>query len=75
MSDTAPSSPLKGSPQPVPRLALTPAEAAASIGCSRDSFDRHVLAELRVVRRGRLILIPIRELERWLDNAAARTLE
>jgi hypothetical protein len=27
------------------------------------------------VRRGRLRLIPVRELERWLDSNAARVLE
>jgi hypothetical protein len=38
---------------------------------SRDYFDEHILGELRVVRRGRRILIPLVELERWLDRAAA----
>jgi excisionase family DNA binding protein len=62
--------------KPAPlRLALTPMEAAASIGVSRDFFDEHVLPELRVVRRGRLVLIPLVELERWLERNAARTLE
>jgi excisionase family DNA binding protein len=53
------------------RLALSPAEAAESIGVSRDFFDEHVLPELRAVRRGRRRLVPVRELERWLDRAAA----
>jgi hypothetical protein len=57
------------------RLALTPVEAAKSIGCSRDFFDEHVLPELRVVRRGRKVLVPVPELERWLAESAARTLE
>lgn len=59
-------------PTPIPRLALTPSEAAASIGVSRDFFDDHVMHELRVVRRGRRKLIPVPELERWLDRSAAR---
>ncbi len=59
----------------VPRLALTPVEAAAAIGCSRDFFDEHVKPELRLVRRGRLVLVPVRELERWLESSAARVLE
>jgi excisionase family DNA binding protein len=59
---------------PTLRGALTPAEAAAYLGISRNSFDRHVLLELRVVRRGRLVLVPIRELDRWLDDNAERTL-
>jgi hypothetical protein len=36
---------------PLP-LALTPAEAAHALECSRDFFDRHIGPELRWVRRG-----------------------
>jgi excisionase family DNA binding protein len=57
------------------RLALTRAEAAEALGISLDSFERYVQPELRLIRRGRLRLIPVRELERWLDANAARTLE
>lgn len=55
-----------------PRLALSPDEAAGVLGVSRDYLDEHVMAELRIVRRGRRILIALSELERWLDRAAAR---
>jgi excisionase family DNA binding protein len=55
------------------RLAVSPAEAADLLGVSRDYFDEHVICELRVVRRGRRILVPLVELERWLDRNAART--
>jgi excisionase family DNA binding protein len=58
----------------LPRLALSPEEAARALGVSRDFFDRHVLPELRVVRRGRRRLVPLRELERWLEQAAGRAL-
>jgi len=58
-----------------PRLALTRAEAAASLGVSVDTFERHIQGELRLIRRGRLRLIPVVELERWVDRNAARTLE
>jgi hypothetical protein len=58
----------------VPRLALSPEEAATSIGVSRDFFDEHVVPELRIVRRGRRKLVPVRELERWLEREAARAL-
>jgi excisionase family DNA binding protein len=58
-----------------PRLALTRPEAAASLGMSLDSFERYVQPELRLIRRGRLRLIPVRELERWLESNAARVLE
>ena len=55
-------------------MALMPAEAAASLGVSRDFFDEHVLPELRIVRRGRLVLVPVAELQRWLGVEAALTL-
>jgi len=58
----------------VQRLALSKAEAAAALGVSVDFFDEHVAHELRIVRRGRRRLIPIRELERWIDANAARAL-
>lgn len=50
----------------IPRLALTPAEAASAIGVGPDFFEENVAPELRVVRRGRKRLIPIVEIERWL---------
>jgi len=55
-----------------PRLALSPDEAAAVLGVSRDYLDEHVIDELRVVRRGRRILIALAELEKWLDRSATR---
>jgi hypothetical protein len=59
----------------LPRLALTRAEAAAAIGMSLDSFERYVQADVRLIRRGRMRLVPVRELERWLEANAARTVE
>jgi hypothetical protein len=54
----------------VPRVALSRQEAAASLGMSLDSFERHVQPELRLIRRGKLRLIPLVELERWaIENA------
>jgi excisionase family DNA binding protein len=58
-----------------PRLALSVEEAAAAIGLSRDAFDEHVRHELRLVRVGRRLLVPVRELERYLDRHAARAME
>ncbi len=55
-----------------PRIALSPDEAAALLGVSRDYFDEHVIDELRIVRRGRRILVALAELERWLDRSATR---
>jgi hypothetical protein len=51
-----------------PRLALGPAEAAASLGVSREFFDTHVLPSVKSVRVGRRILVSVRELERWIDR-------
>jgi hypothetical protein len=59
----------------VPRLALRREEAAAAIGVSVDHFDAHVRHELRAVRRGRIVVYPVRELERWLEKNAASVLE
>ncbi len=57
----------------VPRLALRREEAAAALGVSDDHFDRHVRHELRAVRRGRVVLFPVAELEGWLSKNAAGT--
>ncbi|MDP8942546.1 MAG: hypothetical protein M3N16_00240 [Actinomycetota bacterium] len=57
------------------RLALSKGEAADALGVSVDFLERHVLPELRVVRRGRRRLIPLFELERWLDTSAALAID
>lgn len=59
----------------VPRLTLTPAEAAASLGVSRDFFDEHIGPGLRWIRRGRLKLVPVHELERWIERNAVAVLD
>ena len=56
-------------------LALTPANAARAIDVSEDFFNEHIRPEVRCVRRGRKVLVAVAELERWLSEAAARTLE
>jgi len=38
---------------------------------SESSFKRHVQPELRIVRRGSLRIIPVPEIERWLEGNAA----
>jgi hypothetical protein len=60
---------------PVPRLALTIADAAAALGVSTDYFVEHIAADLRWVRRGRKKLVAVHEIERWLSENAAMTLE
>jgi hypothetical protein len=37
---------------------------------SLDSFERHVQPELRLIRRGKLRLVPVAELERWANENA-----
>jgi hypothetical protein len=58
-----------------PRLALTKREAAAALGMSVDSFERHVQPELRIVRRGKLRLFALSEIERWLRENGSKTIE
>jgi len=58
----------------VPRLALSKTEAADALGVSIDFLEQHILHELRIVRRGRRRLIPLTELQSWIDNNAHRTL-
>jgi hypothetical protein len=53
------------------KLALSRTEAALALGMSVDHFDRHVMPDLRVVRCGRLVLVPVRELTLWLDEHGA----
>ena len=57
---------------PGPRLALSRDEAARALGMSLDSFERYVQGEVSLVRRGRLRLVPVRELEAWLARNAER---
>lgn len=56
----------------IPRIALTPAEAAAAIGVGPDFFDENVAPELRLIRRGRKRLVPVSELELWVTKSAGR---
>ena len=60
---------------PIPRLALSREDAAAALGMSLDSFERHVQPTVRMVRLGRMRLVPVAELARWLDDRATRTLD
>jgi excisionase family DNA binding protein len=49
---------------------LTRAEAAESLSMSLDHFERHVQPHLRIVRSGRLRLVPASEAERWARERA-----
>lgn len=57
--------------RPIPAIALTPPEAAAAIGVGEDFFAEHIRPELRLIRRGKKVLVPVRELERWAEENAA----
>lgn len=57
------------------RLALSKSEAADALGVSVDFLEEHVMPELRIVRRGRRRLIPVRVLEKWLEENAALAVE
>ena len=57
------------------RLALTRAEAADALGISVDHFERHIQPDLRLIRSGRLVLVPLADLEKWIAENAITTLE
>ena len=59
----------------VPPVAVPKPTAAAMLGMSIDSFERHAQPDLKVIRRGRLRLFAVAELERWAAEAGERTLE
>jgi len=42
---------------------------------SLDSFERHVQPHLRLLRLGRMRLVPVRELARWAEEQAERTIQ
>jgi hypothetical protein len=51
-------------------VALTREHAARALGMSVDSFERHVQGEVKLIRRGKLRLVPVAELERWAERNA-----
>jgi excisionase family DNA binding protein len=55
---------------PVPRVSLTREEAAASLGVSLTTFAERIQPHLKIVRIGSARLIPVRELERWVERHA-----
>ena len=46
-------------------------QAADALAISRDSFERHVMADLRLIRVGRRLLVQVHELERWVEGEMA----
>lgn len=50
------------------KILMTRREAAEALGMKLTSFEKYVQHEVRTVVRGRLVLIPVRELERWAEE-------
>lgn len=55
-------------------LACSREDAAGLLRMSVDSLDKHVMPHLRTIQVGRLVRIPVAELERWVSDNAARAL-
>jgi hypothetical protein len=60
---------------PTPRLALSKAELAVSLGVSPDYISDWIWPELRLVRRGSKTFVAVTEVQRWLIESAARTID
>jgi excisionase family DNA binding protein len=60
---------------PIPRVALTIPEAAASLGVGVDFFNENIRSDLMVIRRGSKRLITVTELQKWCEENAERVLE
>jgi excisionase family DNA binding protein len=57
-----------------PVLALSIEGACESLGVSWDLWREHIASEVRIVRVGRRRLVPVAELQRWLDEHAEKVL-
>ena len=55
-------------------VAVAKPVAAELLGVSVDTFERHIQHDLLVIRRGRVRLFAVAELERWAIEAGERTL-
>ncbi len=59
---------MTGSMKVIKQLAVTPDEAAKLLSISRDTFDRHVRDKVRHACIGSRRVIPVVELERYLER-------
>jgi excisionase family DNA binding protein len=57
-----------------PTLALSVEQACEALGVSWDTWRAHIEPDVRLVRVGRRKLIPVSELQAWLDRRAERVL-
>jgi excisionase family DNA binding protein len=53
-----------------PALALSVEQACEALGVSWDTWRAHIEPDVRLVRLGRRKLIPVSELQSWLDRHA-----
>lgn len=60
---------------PVLRLALSISEACKALGVGWDLWHEQIEPEVKLVRLGRRKLVPVSELQAWLDRHAARVIE
>ena len=51
-------------------VAVTREQAAAMLGMGLTSFESYVQPHIRIIRRGKLRLVPVKELEQWCDENA-----
>jgi hypothetical protein len=58
-----------------PVIALDRRGAAKALAMGPTSFDAYVRPHIRAVRRGKLRLYPVAELERWAEENAERALQ
>ena len=56
------------------RLALSRRRAADALSMRLTSFEQYVQPHVKLIRRGRMRLVPVAELERWIDENAESTL-
>jgi len=66
---------MKPTTAPVPKLAYTIAEACAALSVSWDTWHAHIEPDVRLVRIGTRKLVPVTELQRWLDQTAETAME
>jgi hypothetical protein len=57
-------------PTPAPRLGLSIDEACQSIGVGWDFWKERVEPDVKIVRVGRRKIVPVSELQAWLDRNA-----
>ena len=62
-------------PKPTtPALALTVEQAAAALSASWDTLHAEIEPELKIIRLGRRKLIPVSELQAWLERHSEKVL-